>query len=75
MGKSFIDFAKAKILDHSGIEAVNSLTQKYKKAGKKLHLKHLSSDCIKLLKEAKDMIEVNIKEDPKYNVADNRLDG
>ncbi len=34
----FIDFSDAKILDHSGIEAVNSLTDKYLKAGKKLHL-------------------------------------
>jgi len=70
----YIDFARAKVLDHSGIEALNSLTEKYKKAGKKLHLQHLSPDCYQLLKNAKDFIEVNIKEDPKYTVADNMLD-
>lgn len=70
----YIDFAKAKILDHSGIEAVNALTEKYKKNGKNLHLQHLSPDCKKLLKNAQCIIEVNIKEDPRYEVADNRLD-
>jgi len=70
----FIDFAEARIMDHSGIESVHALTQKYLKAGKKLHLQHLSADCRKLLKDAKDIIEVNIKEDPKYTVADDGLD-
>ncbi len=70
----YIDFANAKILDHSGIEALNSLTEKYLKSGKKLHLQHLSKDCRKLLKNAEDIIEVNIKEDPKYGVADDKLD-
>jgi len=70
----FIDFKKAKILDHSGIEAVNSLTEKYFRAGKKLHLLHLSPDCRKLLKNAEKIIEVNISEDPKYEIADDLLD-
>ncbi len=71
----YIDFARAKVLDHSGIEALNSLTEKYKKAGKKLHLQHLSADCRKLIKDADELIEVNIKEDPKYSVADDVLEG
>ncbi len=71
----YIDFQDAKILDHSGIEAINSLTKKYKSANKKLHLQHLSSDCRKLLLNAQDVIEVNIEEDPKYKVADDRLGG
>ncbi len=70
----YIDFQNAKILDHSGIEAINSLTKKYKDAGKKLHLQHLSSDCRKLLLNAEDIIEVNIAEDPKYKVADDMLE-
>ncbi len=69
-----IDFANAKVLDHSGIEALNSLTEKYKKAGKHLHLYHLSADCRKLLKDADKIVEVNINEDPKYEVADDLLD-
>lgn len=69
----FIDFARAKVLDHSGIEALNTLTAKYKKAGKIIHLQHLSKDCQKLLINAKDIIDVNIKEDPKYRVAHDKL--
>ncbi len=71
----YIDFARAKVLDHSGIEALNSLTEKYKKAGKKLHLQHLSADCKKLIKNAEELVDVNVKEDPKYKIADDMLEG
>ncbi len=70
----YIDFQNARILDHSGIEAVNSLTEKYLRSGKKLHLYHLSADCRKLLKNADKIVEVNIKEDSHYEVADDLLD-
>lgn len=66
----FINFKNARIFDHSAIEALNKLTESYRKSNKTLHLKYLSPDCQKLLKNAKDFIEVNIKEDPKYKVAD-----
>ena len=56
----------------SAIEAVNRLTERYKTAGKKLHLRHLSEDCRKLLLNAKDVIEINIIEDPHYKVAIDR---
>ena len=56
----------------SAIEAVNRLTERYKTAGKKLHLRHLSEDCRKLLSNAKDVIEINIIEDPHYKVAIDR---
>jgi SulP family sulfate permease len=70
----FIDFKKARIYDHSAIEAVNALTDKYLRAGKKLHLYHLSHDCRRLLKNAKKVVEVNVNEDPVYEVADDLLD-
>ena len=41
---------------------------KYQEAGKKLHLVHLSPDCVLLLKQAKDMVEVNLIEDPNYGI-------
>lgn len=68
-----IDFANAKVMDHSALEAIDSLATKYVEAGKKLHLKHLSGDCAELLEKAKDMVEVNVLEDPKYHIADNKL--
>lgn len=64
-----IDFSESKVMDMSGIEALNKLTGRYLKMNKKLHLKHLSEDCRKLLANADQVIEVNIMEDPYYRVA------
>ncbi len=64
-----IDFSESKIVDMSAIEALNSLTERYMKAGKKIHLRHLSPDCQKLLKNADKIVEVNVMEDPTYHVA------
>jgi len=63
-----IDFADSKVVDMSGIEALNKLTERYLKVGKTLHLKHLSADCRTLLKNADKIIDVNILEDPSYKV-------
>ncbi len=64
-----IDFKESRVADMSAIEALNKLTERYHQAGKKLHLKHLSKDCRLLLKNADDVIDVNIIEDPEYYVA------
>lgn len=64
-----IDFAESRISDMSAIDAVNKITERYAKVGKKVHLKHLSPDCIDLLKNAEAIIDVNILEDPTYTVA------
>jgi SulP family sulfate permease len=63
-----IDFSESRVVDMSGIEALNRLTERYHKVGKKIHLKHLSADCRKLLKNAEDIIDVNMWEDPTYKV-------
>ena len=63
-----IDFKESRIVDMSGIEALNKLTERYKKADKKLLLRHLSEDCRLLLKNADSVIEVNIIEDPTYKL-------
>jgi sulfate permease, SulP family len=67
-----IDFAESRVADMSAIEALNKLTEKYLQAGKKLHLKHLSPDCLTLLQNAEEVIDVNILEDPTYHVATNK---
>ncbi|MFT5963533.1 MAG: SulP family sulfate permease [Flavobacterium sp.] len=64
-----IDFRESKIADMSAIDAVNKLTERYAKEGKKIHLRHLSSDCRRLLHDADDVIDINIIEDPTYKVA------
>ncbi|WP_207514578.1 SulP family inorganic anion transporter [Longitalea luteola] len=63
-----IDFKESRITDMSAIEALNKLTGRYHKAGKKLHLRHLSPDCRTLIKNAESVIEVNVMEDPQYKV-------
>lgn len=68
-----IDFKQAKVVDHSALVAIDGLALRYVAAGKKLHLKHLSPDCLELLQNAKGMIEVNVMEDPKYHIADDKL--
>lgn len=64
-----VDFKESRIVDHSAIEALNLLTERYSKVGKRVCLKHLSSDCIKILGKAGSMVEVNMYEDPEYTVA------
>lgn len=64
-----IDFKDSRVMDMSAIEILNKLTERYKKAGKVLHLRHLSDDCRTLLENADAVIEVNIMEDPGYRVA------
>jgi SulP family sulfate permease len=63
-----IDFSRARVWDHSALEAIDALAVKYTEAGKTLHLVHLSPDCQLLLNQAKDMVEVNLIEDPHYGV-------
>ena len=68
-----IDFARSRVADHSGLEAIDTLAERYLNAGKTLHLVHLSEECHKLLTKAGSLVEVNVIEDPKYFVADNVL--
>jgi SulP family sulfate permease len=68
-----IEFQHTRVSDHSAIEAIDTLADRYERLGKKLHLRHLSSDCQQLLRKAGSMVEVNAIEDPHYHVADDAL--
>ena len=68
-----IDFFESRIVDMSAIEAVNKITERYRKAGKIVHLKHLSPDCRTLLNNADELIDVNVLEDPTYKVVTDKL--
>ncbi len=63
-----IDFRESRVVDMSAIEALNKITERYQKVGKKVHLHHLSPDCRKLLKNAEQIIDVNVVEDPTYKL-------
>ncbi|PWS31961.1 SulP family inorganic anion transporter [Pedobacter paludis] len=64
-----VDFKESRVFDMSGIDALNKLTERYRSLDKKLHLMHLSEDCRRLLKNADDVIDVNIIEDPSYRIS------
>lgn len=66
-----IDFKDARVMDSSGVEAIDGITEKYKQAGKKLTLKHLSADCKKVLTSAGPFCSYE-EDDPTYKVATNQ---
>ncbi|HFA49937.1 MAG TPA: SulP family inorganic anion transporter [Bacteroidetes bacterium] len=72
-----IDFIESKVNDHSGIEAVWNITNKYLELGKDIKLTHLSPDCISLLLKAdpkfENIIERSI-DDPRYYVVTDMVD-
>jgi SulP family sulfate permease len=68
-----VEFQNSRVYDHSAIEAIDSLAERYLNVKKRLHLRHLSPECTKLLQKAGDLVEVNLIEDPRYHVADDKL--
>lgn len=68
-----VDFMEARVYDHSGIEALDNLAERYQRRGKTLHYRHLSPECKQLLSKAGNLVEVNLIEDPDYHVADSQL--
>ena len=70
-----LDFGEARVCDMSGLEAINALAQRYRDAGKNLRLRHLSSDCRRMLERAGAMVDVEVlSDDPAYTVARLRAD-
>lgn len=68
-----IDFYYTRVYDQSALEAIGQLADLYRSHNKRLHLRHLSEECRRLLDRASDVIEVNVSEDPHYHVATDRL--
>lgn len=63
-----IDFRYSRVWDHSALEAVDALAERYIKNGTQLHLLHLSEDCQSLLTKAGKALEQDPSGDPKYRV-------
>jgi SulP family sulfate permease len=71
-----IDFIESRVADHSGIEAISNLVDKYENAGKSIKLKHLSDDCITLLQRADSRFSTVIIrdiDDPRYYVVTDNM--
>lgn len=71
-----IDFEEARVCDLSGLEAINALGERYRNAGKKLSIRHLSTDCRQLLEKAGSLVDIQeLPDDPQYSVANLRGKG
>lgn len=68
-----IDFKNAKVYDHSGIEALQNITERYQQQNKKLHLKNLSEECAGLIQKADNIVELSILEHQPYHLAEDLL--
>jgi SulP family sulfate permease len=69
-----IDFLRSRVYDHSALDAVHKLTEKYAAAGKRLHLLNLSKECRQLLGNAEGVVEVRVIEDLDWHLAVDELD-
>ncbi|PWK18735.1 SulP family inorganic anion transporter [Xanthomarina spongicola] len=72
-----IDFVESRVSDHSALEAISNLVEKYKAEGKDIKLKHLSEDCKALLYKSNPKyrgIIVEAIDDPRYHLAANPED-
>ncbi|MEN8188182.1 MAG: SulP family inorganic anion transporter [Bacteroidota bacterium] len=68
-----IDFMESRVSDHSALEAVNSIVEKYESAGKTVHLKHLSEECKLLLNKNNGKFReviIDAIDDPRYHVVE-----
>jgi len=62
-----IDFKDARVLDSSGVEAIENIYKKYKNENKQITIQHLSKDCVTILKQAKSSV-ITQSDDPEYKV-------
>ena len=72
-----IDFIESRVTDHSGVEALKNIANKYLDLGKEVRLTHLSPDCIALLLKANPKFDAMIErsiDDPRYYVVTDVID-
>jgi SulP family sulfate permease len=67
-GVVIVDFMNSRVVDQSALQAIEDLASKYQAQGKTLQLRHLSSDCHRLLKRAGQLV-VDADDDPTYGLA------
>ena len=63
-----IDFHRSRVWDHSALEAIDVLAERYLRNGTRLHMRGLSVDCKGLLYKAGNMVETDVNGDPHYRV-------
>ena len=68
-----IDFENSRVCDHSALESVNNIAERYEQVGKKLHLLNLSPECAQLIKKADSIVEISVIKDLEWHIADDTL--
>ena len=68
-----MDFQHSRVWDHSGIEAIAELAQRYQRTGRRLHLLHLSENSQELLEKANVIVDSDPDNDPSYRVTVSEL--
>lgn len=70
-----LDFADCRVMDHSALQAIQNIVDKYGSMGKVVFLRHLSADCTKRMVKLKgelppyEIVEGDPNTDPVYQVA------
>ena len=68
-----VEFKNSRVVEHSAIEAIDTLAERYLSRGKTMHLRHLSQECTQLLNKAGSLVEINVIEDPDYHIVTDKL--
>jgi len=63
-----LDFKDARVMDISGVEAIDAITKKYLEANKTIKIRHLSHECKSIMKNAGQFCTFE-EDDPNYKVA------
>jgi len=63
-----LDFKDARVMDISGVEAIDAITKKYLEANKSIKIRHLSAECKSIMINAGKFCTYE-EDDPKYKVA------
>ena len=61
-------------MDQSALVVIDEVSRKYREHGIKVLLSHLSEDCLELLDDANEFVDVDILENPYYRIPSNELD-
>lgn len=62
----YLDLRYAKVMDHSAIDAINSIADRYEALGKRFTLIRPSKNCRLLLENAKNITSIHIADDEGY---------
>ncbi len=68
-----VDFRYSYLYDHSALQAIHMMAEKYRALGKTLYLQNLSPDCQQRLEKAGDMVDTQISSEPHEHIATMRL--